>query len=382
MNIVLFKWKIATLRKIDHRIMAVVVGFFLFLLVFEVAVSVTPATASSLCNPLPHEPILITSDNDFTHTNGVVSGTGTASDPYLISNWQIKNLTPGYAIKVDNSEGEITKFFKIGCIQSNFAQVPATGAKLIWLVNIHTPTTISDVAGNSRDAFGVIGIQLDLSGNISLDRLSLNRIGDHGILLNSSDHINIIRSKLKADGDGVLMQNSHHITIGSQCNLATGTDCNAFTYDDGRGIWINNSHDVLVQYTITSADDSGGIVIDGNESYNVTLINGIAAGNGPICRMDPETGIRKPTGLRIDFISGIAIINGAHDISVKDYNIHGNAHYDIMNGGDGNYLNRCTGIVEHISKTLPGGANIDLNGNCYGTQSGFSPTPTKNCPKP
>ncbi len=362
--------------------MAVIVGFLLFLSVFEIAVSVTPAAAASLCNPLPHEPILITSDNDFTRANGVVSGSGTATDPYLITNWQIKNLMPGYAIKVDNLDGKITKFFKIGCIQSNFAQVPATGARLIWIVNIRTPTIISDVVGNSRDAFGVIGGQLDSSSNISLDRLSLNRIGDHGILLNSSDHINIIHSKLKADGDGVLMQNSHHITIGSPCNIATGNDCNEFTYDDGRGVWINNSHDVLVQYTITSADDSGGIVIDGNESYNVTLINGISAGNGPICRMDPATGIRKPTGLRIDFISGIAIINGAYDISVKNYNIHGNARYDIMNGGDGNYLNRCTGIVEHISKTSPGGANLDLNGNCYGTQYGFSPMPTKNCLKP
>lgn len=380
MNIVILRLKKATFGEIHNRIMAFVTGLLLSLLVFEVVVSA--ATAAALCNPLPHEPILITGDNDFIHTNGVVSGTGTSTDPYLISNWQIKNLTPGYAIKVDNSEGKITKFFKISCIQSNFAQVPATGARLIWLVNIHTPTTFSDVVGNSRDASGVIGVQLDSSGNISLDRLSLNRIGGHGILLNFSDNINIIRSKLKADGDGVLMQNSHHITIGSLCSLATGTGCNEFTYDDGRGIWINNSHEVLVQYTITSADDSGGIVIDGNESYNVTLINGIAAGNGPICRMDPATGIRTPTGLRIDFISGIAIINGAHDISVKGYNIHGNAHYDIMNGGDGNYLNRCTGVVEHISKTPPGGTNLDLSGNCYGSQFGFSPIPLKNCPKP
>ncbi len=363
----------------------VAVNFILFLSMFGVAVSisVSPAAASSLCNPLPHEPILIASNSDFTPANGVVSGSGTATDPYLISNLQIKNLTPGYAIKVDNSKGNITKFFKIQCIQSNFAKVPATGARLIWLVNIHTPTTISDAAGNSLDAFGVIGVQLDLSGNISLDSLSLNRIGDHGVLLNSSDHINIIRSKLKADGNGVLMQNSHHITIGSLCNLATGTDCNEFTYDDGRGIWINNSHDVFVQYTITSADDSGGIVIDGKESYNVALINGIAAGNGPICRMNPATGIREPTGLRIDFISGIAIINGAHDISVKGYNIHGNAHYDIMNGGDGIYPNPCTHQLEPIgTSTLPGGVNIDLNGNCYRSQFGFSPPPKKICQKP
>ncbi|WAM22593.1 MAG: hypothetical protein OI715_00435, partial (plasmid) [Candidatus Methanoperedens sp.] len=79
---------------------------------------------------------------------------------------------------------------------------------------------------------------------------------------------------------------------------------------------------------------------------------------------------REPTGLMIDFISGIAIINGAHHINVENYNIHGNAHYDIMNGGDGNYLNRCTGIVTPISETPPGW-DINLIGNSFKTEFGF-----------
>ena len=198
MEIFIFEHKITTLRKISVGMVAVAVSFFLILSMFGVAVSisVSPAAASSPCNPLPHEPILIASNSDFTPANGVVSGSGAATDPYLISNWQIKNLTPGYAIKVDNSKGKITKLFKIQCIQSNFALLTLTGAKLIWIVNIHTPTKISEVMGNSQDAPGVVGVQLDTSSNIILDRLSLNRIGDHGLLLNSSDHITIVRSKV------------------------------------------------------------------------------------------------------------------------------------------------------------------------------------------
>ncbi len=340
------------------------------------------AVASSTCNSVPHEPILITSNSDFTLANGVVSGSGTANDPYLISNWQINNLIPGYAIKVDNSKGKITKFFKIRCIQSNFERLLSAGAKFIWIVNVHTPTTVSDVQGNSLDAPGVLGVQLDSSSNITLDGLSLNRIGSDGVLLNSSDHINIIHSKLKSDGAGLRIVNSNNISIGSPCNLATGTDCNEFTYDDKRGIWINNSRDIIVQYTITSADDGGGIVVDGKDSYNVTLVNGTASGNGPICRINQSTGTREPTGPKIDFISGIAIINRAHNINVKGYTIQGDGHYDIMNGGDGLYINRCTGLVENVTPiTLPGGANLDLNGNCYSTQYGFNPSPTKSCPK-
>ena len=360
------------------------VGIVLTMLGIVIVISSMTMTGNggrSACNPVPHRNILITSDSDFTLANGVVSGSGTITDPFFISNWQIKDLTPGYAIKVDNSKGLITKFFKIRCIQSNFEQLPSSGAKFIWLVNVHTPTTVSDVQGNSLDAHGVIGVQLDSSSNITLDSLNLNRIGSDGILLDSSNHINIIRSKSKADGIGLNIMNSNNITIGSPCNLATGTGCNEFTYDDKRGIWINNSHDILAQYTITSADDGGGIVLDGTDSYNITFINGTSSGDGPICRTVKSTGMREPTGQKNDFISGIAIINGAHDINVKGYTTQGDAHYDLMNGGDGNYTNRCTGLKEQIPITPKGGANIDLNGNCYKTEYGFDPEPTKICSK-
>ncbi|KUK26546.1 MAG: hypothetical protein XD60_1265 [Acetothermia bacterium 64_32] len=37
----------------------------------------------------PHAPIVITSDADFTPENGVVGGSGTPEDPYLIQGWEI-----------------------------------------------------------------------------------------------------------------------------------------------------------------------------------------------------------------------------------------------------------------------------------------------------
>jgi hypothetical protein len=339
--------------------------------------------ASASCNLIQHGPILIANDSDFTSANGVIAGIGTAIDPYIVGNLQIKNLSNGYGIKVDNSKGKITKSFKIQCIQSNFDQIQPSSTKFIWIVNIHSPTMISNIQGNSLDAHGVIGVELDNSSNIILDSLSLNRIGSHAVLLQHSDHIGIFRSKLKADGDGLRAENSHHLIIGSLCDLTKGTDCNEFTYDDERGIWLKNSHDVSIQYTITSADDGGGIVVDGNDSYNVTITNGTASGNGPICRTNPSTGNREPTGPRIDFISGIAIINGAHDVNVKGYTIQGDAHFGIENGSDGKYLNPCTHTKENLSPITPGGGNnLDLNGNCYSTQFGFDPEPTKICKKP
>src|SRR5437899_1645673 len=47
------------------------------------------------CAPVDHAPITIKADRDFTAANGVVSGDGSAVNPYLISNVKLNDLTPG-----------------------------------------------------------------------------------------------------------------------------------------------------------------------------------------------------------------------------------------------------------------------------------------------
>lgn len=51
---------------------------------------------------LPHDPILITSDADFTLENGVLSGSGTLDDPYVIAGWTIQTET-GFGIRVQGT---------------------------------------------------------------------------------------------------------------------------------------------------------------------------------------------------------------------------------------------------------------------------------------
>ncbi|MGC8913878.1 MAG: right-handed parallel beta-helix repeat-containing protein, partial [Thermoplasmata archaeon] len=54
---------------------------------------------------MPHPPIKIEGDNDFTFENGVVAGNGSVEDPYLISGWKIENAS--YGILIEN----VTKSF-------------------------------------------------------------------------------------------------------------------------------------------------------------------------------------------------------------------------------------------------------------------------------
>src|SRR6266496_2396732 len=58
--------------------------------------------------------------------------------------------------------------------------------------------------------------------------------------------------------------------------------CNDLTYDDGFGIWLVNTHDVVIDHATADANDTGGYVLDGQNTYHVTLENSGAQGNGSV----------------------------------------------------------------------------------------------------
>ena len=50
-------------------------------------------------------PITILSDSDFTSENGVIAGTGTPDDPYIIAGWDIR-VPEGelYGVRIENTD--------------------------------------------------------------------------------------------------------------------------------------------------------------------------------------------------------------------------------------------------------------------------------------
>ncbi len=345
--------------------------------VFVVAVGILPVALAGSCNSSAHGPVLIASDADFTAANGVVSGTGTPADPFVIANLAITDLSQGFAIKVDNSAGVITNSFDVTCVSVNWKTVAAGGGTAVWILNVHTPTTISLVTSNSGEIPNSNGIVLQSSSNIVLYDESVNKMGGDGLALFGSDHITVVDSKSKAAGDGLRIVNSHDITVGQVCNVGGGSGCDEFTYDDNHGLEIQDSYNIQVIDTMTSSDDSGGILISGPDTHNVVLSGGEATADGPIC----HSGI--PSGYVSDTITGIAVVNGAHDIAVHGYTMQANGdggggYFDIMDGGKGLYLNPCGGLVT-LPATPPGGANLDFSGDCYRFEFGFNPVPVSTC---
>jgi len=50
-----------------------------------------------------HEPIYIYGDDEFTYSNGVMSGSGTVADPYVIEGWNISPANADYGVYVDHT---------------------------------------------------------------------------------------------------------------------------------------------------------------------------------------------------------------------------------------------------------------------------------------
>ncbi len=353
------------------------IGMAVGLSVLAAVVGALPGAAASECDGSAHAPVLIASDADFTAANGVVSGTGTPSDPYLIANLAIDDMSLGYGVKVDNSAGTITKSFGITCVSSNWKEATPSGGDVVWVVGVHTPTVISMVLSNSGELPNSGGLRVEGSSHILLESESFNKMGGDGIQIVGSDHITVVDSKSKAANNGLYIQDSHDVIVGRTCKVGGGQGCDEFTYDDNHGISIHDSYNVQVIDTMTSADDSGGILISGMGTYNVTMTGGEATANGPICHSGTSSGYVSDT------ITGVAVVNGAHDISVHDYTMQANGdggvgYFDIMDGGKGLYLNPCGGLVT-LPATPPGGADLNFSGNCYGHEYGFDPVPVSTC---
>ncbi len=342
-----------------------------------VFVGALPAASAGECNGAAHTPVLITSDAGFTAANGVVSGSGTPSNPYLIADLAIDDLSHGYALKVDNSAGTITKSFDVTCISSNWKLSAPAGGFVVSIVDIHTSTNVSMILSNAGELPNSGGLLVQGSSHIVLYNENVNKMGGDGILLLGSDHITVLDTKSKAAGDGLHIVDSHDIVVGQTCSVGGGQGCDEFTYDDNRGLLIDNSYNVQVIDTMTSSDDSGGVLITGSGTYNVLMTGGEATADGGIC----HSGI--PSSYVSDTITGIAVVNGAYDVTVTHYTMQANGdggggYFDIMDGGKGLYLNPCGGLIT-LPKTPAGGANLQFIGDCFRFEYGFDPAPVPAC---
>jgi parallel beta-helix repeat protein len=178
----------------------------------------TPTGPEAVSN---HNLICIEGDSEFTWANGVVSGSGTPEDPYLISGWEIDSEY-GYAIEITD-----TRMHFVISEVSLFSSIVGTYGVGVVLRNVTNGAVIDS---SLRELFW--GIQVINSQNITIGRCAFEEITQCAIY---------------ASSQSCLLSPTMNLTI-RDCMIA---GCRVVTDEGGtiinNGLELVSTQDVLVQ---------------------------------------------------------------------------------------------------------------------------------------
>jgi len=198
----------------------------------------------------PHKPIEIVGDDGFTRSNGVVRGSGSQSDPYVIENWVINAKGYDYGIRVVNT----TKYFVIrNCL------VYGSFRYGIYLYNVSNALVTDNRVENNT-----YGLYMYLTSNSTIiyNNVSGNNYGVY--IAYSHDNVLVGNNIVKNTDYGVYLINSYNNII--VYNNFIGNTQQVYSmrssttwdtgYPGGGNYW--SEHDHTDQYSGASQDQPGG----------------------------------------------------------------------------------------------------------------------------
>jgi parallel beta-helix repeat protein len=201
-----------------------------------------------------HSPISIDGNGGFTHASGVVRGSGTVSDPYIIADWDINAST-----REGISIGDTDAHFIIRNCYVHDGSVSWSG---IYLVNCFNGTLENNVCSRNQN-----GMTLDSSGNNTLVNNTCSSNSHDGIVVGSSN-IELINNNCSSnDYDGIYLVYSSNSTLRN----------NICKSDGHAGISLDRSNNNALSNNNCSSNDYDGIYL--YSSSNNTLWNNICSSN-------------------------------------------------------------------------------------------------------
>src|SRR5436853_934422 len=160
---------------------------------------------------ISHKVIIINKDSDFNATNGVTGGSGTASDPYVISGWSIEYQYVPAQISISNTRAYFV-------VRNVTAYGPSNGITLSNVTNGRLENLESD--GGAAYCSGT-GVLVTSSNNIWITSLQVSSGGTPngggggpGIIIQSSSNILIANNTIPANvGSDLTVSSSTNVTI-------------------------------------------------------------------------------------------------------------------------------------------------------------------------
>jgi len=229
----------------------------------------------SATGPQAHPPIMISGNDQFTPSNGVVSGSGTSTDPYIIQGWDISTN------------------------QSDGIQISNTNAYfVIRSVYIH-----SDTSGNYN------GISLDNVRNGAVDS-SLFFNDSYGVSIVQASNIAITHNIMQYDSHGtIVLENSTSVEI-------AGNDLSNNPNIDGQGratLYAYNTNTVIVTNNALLNDEYDSISFSSSAAFTITN-----------------------NSIRLNSLNGIAV-DSSSNFTLQNNRVGGNMNANIAVSNSGNF---------------------------------------------
>jgi parallel beta-helix repeat protein len=195
----------------------------------------------------PHDPIYLNGNDNFTSANGVVGGSGTADDPYIIDGWNI-NASSADGIKISNTNAH---FIIRNCY--------VYGGHGILFDN-----TINGIVDNNTVENSFVGIWLDgsrnniVSNNIVKSRKVIWFNQDNELVLGNSNGIYLYESDNNLIENNIVEGNSKGITLDdySDYNIILNDIVDSNDY----GFYLDSSDNNLINNS-TAKNNSWGIYL-------------------------------------------------------------------------------------------------------------------------
>jgi parallel beta-helix repeat protein len=255
-------------------------------------------------------PIVILSNDDFTAENGVIGGSGTSDDPYVIAGWEILlSQDEPYGIRIEN----VDAYFVIrGCLIRGAAN--PDGAAIY--VNFSANGTIEDCM--VRDSLNGILITNSTGFTVRDNYLAVERLGirvtglerahfDHDISPTNTVNERPVYYYFDLEGEEIKDIEAGHITIA----FSRDVTLSGVKVYNGDGIYIAFSQSVTVQ----------GADLFLNPTVAITVYNS----PGTIVRDCKRIANSKLAGVKIFLSDGVRVENcglyvNGHGISVDASN--------------------------------------------------------------
>jgi len=277
----------------------------------------------SLCQAstlIPHDPILIVGDSDFTPQNGVTSGLGRADDPYVIEGWDI-SAENANGIEIRNTDAH---FIIRNCHLRDGRSKYKHGVYFEDVVNGRIDGVVSE-----NNFHGIFVVRFS-NGDIE------NCIADNNL------------------GKGIWLWYSNNNTV---------EDCTARNNNfEDIHLWYSSNNKVI---NCTIESDDHGITID--HSDNDTVTNCIVKGNnfGVYIYSSSSSAItnctveRNNTGIILvssnnNLIAGCSIENNSLGIKINDSSNNNRVHHNSFVNNASQALDYCTNYWDN---DYPSGGN-------------------------